>query len=138
MMKKFLSVLMSFVLLLLSTNTTYGAHYCGGELVKGSILLGKQQLSCAAKDVVAKCGNSTRNNLVIKRKKCCENKYASIESGNDYQGKVKIAVPEQLSLSVCKLGFYGFSVKTESKFGIVYIPPPVIINFQTFFQVFRI
>ena len=117
---------MSFVLLLLSTNTSYGAHYCGGEIVKQTFLLGKQDLSCQSMAEIKTCDKKNHNRPIIKRKACCENKYLSVESEQDYQNTFRILLPTlDINLLYTNYRYEFLSLLNVRKSGYnFYRPPP--------------
>lgn len=140
MITKTISLLMSLVLLLLSTNTNYAAHYCGGEIVKQSFLLGKKELSCQGMLSVKSCVKQNHDTPIIKRKSCCENKYISISSEKDYQKTYGPYLPKLTVNQIGKASFislFTFLSVKNIKYQF-YRPPPKIFSFQVFFQVFRI
>lgn len=139
MLKKTTSFVMSILLLIVSMNVTYGAHYCGGELVKQALMFGKGDLSCTNMAKAEKCDNEQHADYVIKRKSCCENKFGNIESGTDYQTAVKTLVP-----NLEWADRFTFELPDVKRFAILltayvsYAAPPIVKNYQTVLQVFRI
>lgn len=131
---------MTFVLLLSSINVTYAAHFCGEKVVKKSFMLGQHSLSCGVMDEVTDCDKEDHENLLIKKKKCCETKYGSLNIEDNYKSKAQIVSPDLIFIndydhfSIDKFEQTHFTISEY----LSHLPPLIHKNYLVFIQVFRI
>jgi hypothetical protein len=143
MMKQFLSILLSFVLLASHINLTMGTHFCGGEAVETKIMLVDTHLGCEMEDMDHVCGdpeNINNQNGSFNTIPCCENKFHTVQTTDEF---VKDTFPTLFAFEFvvaivhCILN-PGVFPDTNHTFYTDYSPPPLEIDIPILFQSFLI
>ena len=142
-MKQIFSILFSLILMTSNSYLTIGTHFCGGEAIESKILLGETHLGCEMIDMVEPCNdseNSNKNETNFDKTPCCENKYQTVQSTNEY---VKDATPISLNVDFAIAFVYTtlnldlFPNSTQHFYTECH-SPPIEKDIQVLFQTFLI
>ncbi len=142
-MRKYLSILLSFVLLASHFYLTIGTHFCGGESVQLKILLGKKHLDCEMPNIDNSCAGFEKNStqeFCFDELPCCENEYQLVHLTNEFV--ISTAQTDfNVEFAVAFI-FTGFKLdlfpKSTHQFYTEYISPPFEKDIQVLFQTFLI
>ena len=134
-MKGFISILMSFMLLLSSSGLTYAQHYCGEYKVMEKITLGKEHLSCGMKMEVSPCEDGD-----VEEHGCCENEYTDLDIDDNFaKASFELQINPNFILAFVPVFVFPFetSYKDFPDFFKDYSPPPlgnvdIQVRYQTF------
>ncbi len=83
-MKKIISISLAIILLLSNAGFAVATHYCGGQAVKSSIVLGNAWIDCGMK-MEKECANTETKGVQITKTPCCQNEYQSLDVEDDYK-----------------------------------------------------
>lgn len=140
-MRKLIAISLSCILLLSNVGLTLASHYCGGEAVESSLLLGGGDLDCGMDMSAAACENPQPPKTTFHAPPCCENHYTVLKTEN-LNLNSKIPVPE---IPVVFFRFVSqelfataFINKAENKLSAPDIPAIPVPDIGIFFQVFRL
>ncbi|MGL1885177.1 MAG: hypothetical protein OCD76_01585 [Reichenbachiella sp.] len=86
-MKKIISISLAFILLLSNAGFAVATHYCGGQAVKSSIVLGNAMIDCGMK-MDKECESKETIGIQISKTPCCQNEYQSLDVEDDYKQSV--------------------------------------------------
>ena len=139
-MKKYFSILLSFILLASHISLTIGTHFCGGEPVESKFLFGETHLSCGMSDMDETCEHAETNNndISFNSTPCCENEYQTLKVTDDF---VKDTVPICYNINfvtalISNIFNPEILLKSTNKIFTEYYPPPLEQNIQILFQTF--
>jgi hypothetical protein len=138
-MKKAVSILLVFQLLLSSIGLASNAHYCGGQIVETSLTLGINNDGCGMKAEKTPCHNQKERNNASFNKKCCDNVHQSLKV--EQQSKVEIQSLKFQTFFVAFLNVFVLKLISNSFSSSSFInddPPLLKSPFRVLFQVFRI
>jgi len=142
-MKKFFSILLSFILVASHLSLTRGTHFCQGEAVETKILLGKMHLDCDMPDMAESCDimeKSTSHEHYFGNLPCCQNEYLTIQGTDEF---LKNATQYSFSFSF-SLAFVNATLnpalfsKSTHQFYTEYSPPTLEKDLQVIFETFLI
>ena len=135
-MKKFISILLTILILASSTGVTYAKHYCGDFEVVSTLTMGKKNLSCGMAMEADDCDSNKENPI-----DCCKNTYENIDTDDNF---INSSFNLQMNnsfiasfVSVFVLQDIYFSDK-EIHFFNDYDPPPIYQDIQVIHQVYII
>ncbi len=142
-MKKFISILLSFMLLASHMSLAVGTHFCGGEAIETKIMLGDAQLDCGMPDMEEPCEDSEKSNtheVHFENVPCCENEYQTFQVTGEF---VKNVAPQSFSIDFASGFIYAnpdvdLFPKLTHQFNAEYISPPLEKDIQVLFQAFLI
>jgi hypothetical protein len=141
MMKKFLGILLSFILLASHISLIIGTHYCGGEAVESMLMFGESHLSCGMPDMEGKCDHSEKtnnNDISFDNAPCCENEYQTVRVTDEF---IKDAALFSFNINFVaafistELNPETFSKSADQLYTEYYQPPPGK-NLQILLQTF--
>jgi hypothetical protein len=142
-MKRSLSILLSFILLVSHVNVTFGTHFCGGEAIETKIIFGKTHLGCGMMDMKDPCKTSeisNSSNINFENAPCCENLFKTFRVTDEY---VKEVAPQSFQVEfalviICTTPDLDLFPKSMNKFYTVRLPLPLENDIQALFQTFLI
>lgn len=143
MMKRSLSILLSFILLVSHVNVTFGTHFCGGEAIETKIIFGKTHLGCGMMDMEAPCDTPLKQDvdgISFENVPCCQNEFQTVQVTDEY---VKEVAPQSFQVEFALVIIYTtpdldlFS-KSVNKFYTVRLPLLFENDIQALFQTFLI
>lgn len=143
MMNQFFSIILSLILLASHSYLTIGTHFCGGEAVESKILLGETHLGCSMMDIKEPCNdseNSNKNKTNFDKTSCCENKYQTVQSTNEFvkdATQITLNVDFAITLVYATLNLELFPNSTQGVY-TAYHSPPIEKDIQVLFQTFLI
>lgn len=143
MVIKFISILLSFILLASHSYLTIGTHFCGGEAVETKIMFGKTHLGCNIPDMEKSCNIQAKHDdheVRLDQVPCCENEFQTVQTTNEF---VKEGVPFNFSVEFAVAFIYNslkfhLSPKTNHQLFSAYSSPPIEKEIQILFQTFLI
>lgn len=143
LMKRCLSILLSFILLVSHVNVTFGTHFCGGEAIVTKIIFGKTHLGCGMMDMEAPCKTSEKSNSSnanFENAPCCENLFKTFRVTDEY---VKEVAFQSLHVEFAQAIIYttihlDLFPKSTHQFYTEYTPPPLENDIRVLFQTFLI
>ncbi|GAB4253148.1 MAG: hypothetical protein Kow0079_08510 [Vicingaceae bacterium] len=135
-MKKIISILLALILLISTIGININQHYCGNHLVKSSIEILPNNLSCGMADDFA-CETSQN----AYSKKCCDNEHQLVQIADQFTNISKV-----IDLSAANFIFIisYFKVLLNELLPIqvnqnnFYSPPLLLKETAILFQVFRL
>ncbi|MBD80977.1 MAG: hypothetical protein CL840_18815 [Crocinitomicaceae bacterium] len=137
-MQKLISIILTVLLLLSSSDVSYAAHLCEGEFVEVAVGFGNHSLDCGMSGSKETTSDGSDEQASF-AKKCCENLYVSIDTDHDYQ------LSRQNNINDVEFTFvkpvYFVNPNNFSRHQKVYhglAPPLLIRDFQVAFQTFLI
>jgi len=142
-MKKYFSILLSFILLASHINLTIGTHFCGGEAIETKVILGQMHLGCDMPDMDESFNDFEKYNnhdFSFNNVPCCENKYQTVQVTDEYlkdKAPLSFNVDFAVAFIYKTLNLDLFSRSTH-KFYTNYAPPPLEKDIQILFQTFLI
>lgn len=135
-MKKFISILLTILILASSTGVTYAKHYCGDFEVVSTLTMGKKNLSCGMAMEADDCDSNKENPI-----DCCKNTYENIDTDDNFiNSSFNLQINNNFIasfISVFVLKDIYFSDK-EIHFFNGYDPPPIYQDIQVIYQVYII
>ena len=135
-MKKFISILLTILILAISTGVTYAKHYCGDFEVVSTLTMGKKNLSCGMAMEADDCDSNKENPI-----DCCKNTYENIDTDDNFtNSSFNLQINNSFIasfISVFVLKDIYFSDK-EIHFSNGYDPPPRYNDIQVIYQVYII
>ena len=140
MVKRLVSILLSFILLASHINLAIGTHFCGGEAVMSRLMIGHEHLSCGMANMGEPCVETKNQDVSFTNPPCCENHYQTFETTDDFVKNasiININIDFVASLAYSNLNVDIFSQSAEN-FYSDYSPPPLEKDVQTLFQTFII
>ena len=136
-MQRYISIVLSFLILLSSSGLAYAKHYCGSIEMVSKVTLGEAHLSCGMVMASTPCGDEHEEEGHF----CCSNKYLKVTTDDQYAKVafdfdfttqwfvtiVEVFVPRQLELPAEHNVSYRY-----------YRPPPLEKDYQVLFETFLI
>lgn len=138
-MKRLLSILLAFLILISNFGFALGTHFCGGKAVESKLMFHQEDLHCGMDRVQMTCDDHSNEGNIIKNK-CCENDFLSLhvdDVNNDYQTDVKFNPVFAVAFTISFLQLFWNTVQSESNYSS-YHAPPILRSVQTLYQVFII
>lgn len=134
-MKKFISIVLSLLLLVSSSGIAYAQHFCGDYEMMSQLTLGEQHLSCG---MIAEsgCGETT-----LEKKHCCENEYTKITTDSNFtKATIDISFHNVFIASFVSVFVVPSSLEYEAvqAFTNRYRPPPLYKDIPLLFETFLI
>ena len=136
-MKRFISIVLSLLLLLSSTGITYAQHYCGEHEMMAKVTLGHEMLSCGM--VMSHddgCQDEPKEDHG-----CCDNKYTHVDVDDNY---ADVSLDLQLNpvfvasfVAVFVVGEASTYNKNPDYFKD-YSPPPLLEDLQVLYETYLI
>lgn len=135
-MKKFISILLTILIIASCTGVTYAKHYCGDFEVVSTLTMGKKNLSCRMAMEADDCDSNKEDPI-----DCCKNTYENIDTDDNFiNSYFKLQINKSFIasfVSVFVLQDVYFSDK-EINFFNGYDPPPIFDDIQLIYQVYII
>lgn len=138
-MKRILSILFAFFILISNLGIAVGTHFCGGKAVESKLMLHLEDLHCGMDVSQMTCDDHTKEGEVIKNV-CCENDFLAMDVDDNYNYqdvKVKINPTFLVAFTVSFLQINLDTYIKEPNFDS-YAAPPISRSVQTLYQVFII
>jgi hypothetical protein len=143
MMKRSLSILLSFILLASHMSFTIGTHYCGGEAIESNIIIGEAHLGCGMMVTEDSCADSENANLSgdnFDLSPCCKNEYQPVQSIYEF---LEIAAYASFNVDFAAAIVYTtlnleLFPKSIHKHFTEYKSPPIEKDIQDLFQTYLI
>ncbi len=121
-MKKIISLVLSFLLLLSSSGISYAQHFCGDHEMMAEFTLGEKHLSCGMVMPATACDSEEE-----KEHDCCDNEYTSVET-DDAFAKVSFNYDFQVDWDILTAQLVEFievgPVSSTQVLYFQYRPPP--------------
>lgn len=141
MMKKVFPIILSFMLLASHMSLSIGTHFCCGQAMEKKILWGNTQLGCSMQDMEETCNDSEKSNtneLHFENVPCCENKYLTVQSTDDF---IKDVEAKSLKVDFALAFVYtnmnlDINPNSTHHFYTEYFSPPQEKDVQVLFQTF--
>lgn len=132
-MRGLISIFLSLVILVFSTGFTISSHYCGGKKVKSGYAFGIADVTCGMENDNNDCGEESIES------DCCKDQHQYIHLDDDYS-KVRVIKKTENNVLLARIisSFRYDSILHYIEFYNDYSPPPLIKDFSTVLQVFRI
>lgn len=109
-----------------SSGVAMATHYCGGQAVKSAFMLGHSSLDCGMKNMDTPCEKDADAEPQVRREKCCENHYLSIDTDdiiiNSYQVLKSLDLTFVVALTYTYLGLNPFETDNNTPY-LNYSPP---------------
>lgn len=142
MMKRWISIFVSLLLLVSHMSLTIGTHFCGGQPVMSKIVFGDTYLGCGMKNQEAECdktGSSNDPEPGLNKTPCCQNHYKTIVSDDFVReaSQLKANLVFALTFLYANPDFEISRKSTERHYNH-YSFPPLNRDVQLFFKVFLI
>lgn len=135
-MKKSISILLSFLLLMSSSGVAYTQHFCGGKEMASSVTLGEKSLSCGMDMPVSTCDVPTNT-----EEGCCDNEHTAVTTDENFS-KTSFHINFQKPMVAVGPVFFIPAAKIQAahrSFPVAYYnPPPLQRNIPVLYQVFLI
>lgn len=135
-MKKFVSILLSVLLLASSSGIAYAQHFCGEYEMLSEITLGEKHLSCGMAMEIPDCDDG-----IAQEHDCCDNQYTQITTDDTF---AKASFDIDLNKTFVAAFVSVFVVQspdnypTNTNFFAEYHPPPLKQDFQVLYETFLI
>ena len=136
LMKQFISITLSLLMLLSSSGITYAQHFCGDFEMLAKVTLGQEHLSCGMIMSESSCDSKTKADH-----DCCDNEYSQISTDENYTASdFNFQVSSVFAATIVSV----FILKTETliseqnTFFARYQPPPLIKDIPVLFETFLI
>lgn len=137
MVKQFISISLSLLLLLSNTGIAYAQHFCGEFEMMSKITLGHEKLSCGMAEVTDSCDEAHES----EEHSCCNNQYTEIDI-DDTITQSTLAFQAVSIFDLVKRPLDGLSSEILIlKKPIVYItynPPPLLKDIPVLYETFLI
>lgn len=134
-MKQFISIALSFLMLLSSSGIAYAQHFCGDFEMMAKITLGQEKMTCGM--VMEDPCNDEQD----EEHSCCDNEYAQVTTDENFAAaSFDLQVPPVFAaafVSVFVLNTETFTSKEQTLF-TQYHPPPLIKDIPVLFERFLI
>jgi hypothetical protein len=137
---KITSIFLALIVLFSSFSYTVNKHVCGDRVIDTTLFVSPD--SCGMEMGV--CDNKTqfsKNELSISEEDCCQN-ISVLVKGNDTNQQAQDYTPSLQQIEFVAVFVYSFILKTQNTTELfsftLYKSPPVFIDIQSFFQIFRI
>lgn len=135
-MQKSISILIAFLLLISTTQLTFGQHYCEGKVVAAAMMVGQEKMSCEPSPTDLGCEDED-----TELADCCLNVYHQVETDTDYSGShftvdfnPVFVITETFNLSFRQFDIYSLKSTLYQK----YLPPPLQKDIPILYQTFLI
>ena len=137
-MKKFLSILLAFLILISNVGIAMGTHFCGGKAVESKLMFHQKDLHCGMAKKQMVCNDHSEEEMLVKSA-CCENDFLDLEVDDNYN------YHQSTILKLDPVIAFAFTISFLHLFGDVnaintnyppYKSPPLVRPFQSLFQVF--
>jgi len=135
LVKQFISIFISLMILASSMGITFSTHFCMGRAVDSEIMIGMHELSCGMMDMDADCETNGQNFMAPN---CCENEFVSVEIEDDYQ-KVTESFSIETQFLFAFTYTFLFDIQNENEQTLAHAdhsPPPLEQNYQSLYQSF--
>lgn len=135
-MQKFISIVLSLLLLASSANVTYAKHFCGDVEVLSVLTVGETYLSCSEKESIDTC-----NDKEPKKNSCCKTKYDQVEIDDNFDSATAFTLVDiPVAKDYISPSNYSFITLEDKSFAIYayYDPPPIDKDFSALYQVYLI
>jgi len=136
--KKFISIVLSCLLLLSSSGIAYSQHFCGGYEVMAKFTLGEMFLSCGMEMDSGSCETTMDTQS---EKHCCDNEYTSVETDDTF-AKASFEVTfssYEFTAPVSEFPLQQAVLYTNNiDFFADYSPPPLGKDIPVLYQIFLI
>lgn len=141
-MKRIVAVLISTLILASALDVKLGTHYCCGEIVKTSILLGSFDNSCCTSHAHAEEGCLSKNSSKsYSSKGCCDNEYISLSIANEYLKNGELSPTLEVkffsAFEIIRTNNYSFDKGRSASF-VAHSPPGIYHDIPVLYQVFLI
>lgn len=134
-MKKFLSVILSSVILFISMGFTVSSHICGVERIKTVLSIGNTDVSCGMETTKKDCSHDKQMNS-----NCCQDEFQKMQLNDDYTKVItfKNFTPDFTIIFVALL-FNILPTENVQTFSYKnYLPPPLVKDIKVLVQSFLI
>ncbi|WP_456459132.1 HYC_CC_PP family protein [Reichenbachiella sp.] len=139
-MKKILSISLALIMLTTNMGFAVATHYCGGLAVESKVVLGHETLDCGMANMDKDCKTPPLEGMHLSKKPCCENKYQSIDTEDDFKPTIiqsTVNVEFVAAFIVTFLHLPISSTNEESQYAN-YSPPLIDQDISVLHQVFLI
>ncbi len=134
-MRKFISIVLSILLLLSSSGIAYAKHYCGDFEMMATVTLGEKQLSCGMSMEVPDCDDEKET------PDCCDNEYTSVETDETFN-KANFEFSPDKTFFTAFAAVFVYTVEiiedAEDPSYTDYDPPPLEQDLQILYETFLI
>lgn len=140
MMKRFVFILLSIVLLASQINLSIGTHYCGGEAVTNKLMMVDTDLGCGMAMLDESCDITGHQDSSYSSSPCCENHYQTIETTDNFVNDAQHILLQNdfIAILVYSILHIDLSSPTAHYFYADYASPPLEKDIQILFQTFII
>ena len=120
-MKKVIAIFLAILILTTNAGLTFAMHYCGGKVVKSSVMLGEGDLSCGMTESEMKpsCDGHSQK-TTIKAKSCCQNEYFQLEIEDDFNSSAVVKTTVDYNFIVdfvdSYVNHYSFNALAEAEY----------------------
>jgi hypothetical protein len=77
--RKIIAISLSLILLLSNAGLTLASHYCGGEAVGSTLMLGPGNLDCGMPEAPQNCEIPAKDTTSMEAADCCQNAFTTLE-----------------------------------------------------------
>ncbi len=136
-MQRFISILLSSLILLSSSGLAYAKHYCGSIEMVSKVTFGEEHLSCGMVMSSTPCGDEHEEEGHF----CCNNKYLKVTTDAQY-AKVAFAFDftTQWFATIVEV-FVPVALELPDEHNVsyrYYRPPPLVKDYQVLYETFLI
>lgn len=139
-MKRVLAIFLSIIFLFGNIGFSVATHYCGGDLVKSMLTLSNDAIDCGMNTVKTSCDSHSKSSSSFTKKRCCDNKYLSIDVDDNIESVVEnVNLNFNFLIAFTYIFIKLFNPENGKDIAFRnYIPPPffrntaTLILFQTF------
>ncbi len=135
-MKKFISILLTILIIASCTGVTYAKHYCGDFEVVSTLTMGKKNLSCRMAMEADDCDSNKEDPI-----DCCKNTYENIDTDDNFiNSYFKLQINKSFITSFVSVFVLldVYFLDKEIIFFNGYDPPPIFQDIQLIYQVYII
>ncbi len=135
-MKQYISILLSTLLLLSSSGIAYAKHYCGEFEMLSQITLGEENLSCGMVMEETSCDDEQ-----TEEHSCCDNEYTQVTTDNHF-AKASFDIQFDQNFVAAFVATFVLNIPiadtiTKDLYS-VYDPPPIIRDIPVLYETFLI
>ena len=127
---------------MLTTNMGFAiaTHYCGGLAVESKVVFGHEALDCGMANMDKDCETPPLEGMHLSKKPCCENKYQSIDTEDDFKPTIvqSMVSVEFVAAFVITFLHLPISSTNEEPQYANYSPPLIDQDIPVLHQVFLI
>ncbi len=133
-MQKFISILLTLLLLFGGSGMVFGQHFCEGVVVDIALAFGVEKMDCGDVEAEDSCDDSKQE------VDCCADVYYQIQTDKDFANKSFDVSFEQpvFNNSVNLVALFAACSTEEQLPDLHYLPPDFDEDRQTLYQVFLI